>query len=144
MMEQLKSDYLFVYSSLMKGFKSREYDYISQYFCFVSNGKVKGILSDLGHIPVATPSSEGHFIKGELYQIKNTDDFSFAIGQLDDYEGVRPEADEIKLYKRELTTVYKEDESAVNAWIYWYQGNVAGKPVITSGDVMEYIRSKGI
>lgn len=143
-MEQLKSDYLFVYSSLMKGFKSREYDYISQYFCFVSNGKVKGIFSDLGHIPVATPSSEGHFIKGELYQIKNTDDFSFAIGQLDDYEGVRPEADEIKLYKRELTTVYKEDESAVNAWIYWYQGNVAGKPVITSGDVMEYIRSKGL
>lgn len=143
-MEQLKSDYLFVYSSLMKGFKSREYDYISQYFCFVSNGKVKGILSDLGHIPVATPSSEGHFIKGELYQIKNTDDFSFAIGQLDDYEGVRPEADEIQLYKRELTTVYKEDESAVNAWIYWYQGDVAGKPVITSGDVMEYIRSKGL
>jgi len=143
-MEQLKSDYLFVYSSLMKGFKSREYDYISQYFCFVSNGKVKGILSDLGHIPVATPSSEGHFIKGELYQIKNTDDFSFAIGQLDDYEGVRPEADEIQLYKRELTTVYKEDESAVNAWIYWYQGNVVGKPVITSGDVMEYIRSKGL
>ena len=143
-MEQLKSDYLFVYSSLMKGFKSREYDYISQYFCFVSNGKVKGIFSDLGHIPVATPSSEGHFIKGELYQIKNTDDFSFAIGQLDDYEGVRPEADEIQLYKRELTTVYKEDESAVNAWIYWYQGDVAGKPVITSGDVMEYIRSKGL
>lgn len=143
-MEQLKSDYLFVYSSLMKGFKSREYDYISQYFCFVSNGKVKGILSDLGHIPVATPSSEGHFIKGELYQIKNTEDFSFAIGQLDDYEGVRPEADEIQLYKRELTTVYKEDESAVNAWIYWYQGDVAGKPVITSGDVMEYIRSKGL
>lgn len=143
-MEQLKSDYLFVYSSLMKGFKSREYDYISQYFCFVSNGKVKGIFSDLGHIPVATPSSEAHFIKGELYQIKNTEDFSFAIGQLDDYEGVRPEADEIQLYKRELTTVYKEDESAVNAWIYWYQGDVAGKPVITSGDVMEYIRSKGL
>ncbi len=143
-MEQLKSDYLFVYSSLMEGFKSREYDYISQYFSFVSNGKVKGILSDLGDIPVATPSSEGHFIKGELYQIKDAEDFSFAIGQLDDYEGVRPEADEIQLYKRELTTVYKEDESAVNAWIYWYQGDVAGKPVITSGDVMEYIRSKGL
>ena len=143
-MEQLKSEYLFVYSSLMEGFKSREYDYISQYFSFVSNGKVKGILSDLGGIPVATPSSEDHFIKGELYQINNTEDFSFAIGQLDDYEGVRPEADEIQLYKRELTTVYKEDESAVNAWIYWYQGDVAGKPVITSGDVMEYIRSRGI
>lgn len=143
-MEQLKSDYLFVYSSLMEGFKSREYDYISQYFSFVSKGKVKGILSDLGDIPVATPSSEDHFIKGELYQIKNADDFSFAIGQLDDYEGVRPEADEMQLYKRELTTVYREDESAVNAWIYWYQGDVAGKVVITSGDVMEYIRSRGI
>lgn len=143
-MEQLKSDYLFVYSSLMKGFKSREYDYISQYFRFVGKARVKGILSVLGDIPVATPFSEDHFIKGELYQIKNTEDFSFAIGQLDDYEGVRPEADEIQLYKRELTTVYKEEEGTVKAWIYWYQGDVAGKPVIPSGDIMEYIRSRGI
>lgn len=142
-MEAFKSDYIFVYSSLMQGFKNPEYEYISTYFIFVGKAKVKGILSDLGDNPVATPVSESNFIKGELYKIKNADDFSFAIGQLDDYEGVRPEADETRLYKRALTTVYNEDGSAINAWIYWYQGDVAGKPVIASGDVKDYIQSKG-
>lgn len=142
-METVRSDYLFVYSSLMQGFKNPKYDYISTYFSFVGKAKVKGILSDLGDNPVATPVSGNHFIKGELYKINNTDNFSFAIGQLDDYEGVRPEADETRLYKRALTTAYNEDGSAVNTWIYWYQGDVAGKPVIASGDVAEYIQSKG-
>ncbi len=142
-MESPKSNYLFVYSSLLKGFRSHEYDYISGYFSFVSKAKVKGVLSDLDGIPVATPAAGDYFLKGELYQIKSADDFSFAIGQLDDYEGVRPEAGETQLYKRALATVYKEDESAVNAWIYWYQGEVTGKPQVTSGDVTEYIRSKG-
>ncbi|HEY5371449.1 MAG TPA: gamma-glutamylcyclotransferase family protein [Hanamia sp.] len=142
-MESSKSDYLFVYSSLLKGFRSPEYDYISRYFSFVGKAKVKGILSDLDGIPVATPCSEDCFLNGELYQIKSADDFSFAIGQLDDYEGVGPEADEMQLYKRELSTVYREDKSVVDAWIYWYKGDVTGKPRITSGDVVEYIRSKG-
>jgi len=142
-MESLKSEYLFVYSSLLKGFGNPEYDYISRYFSFAGKAKVNGILNDLDGIPVATPASGDYFLNGELYQIKSADDFSFAIGQLDDYEGVRPEADEIPLYKRELATVYKEDKSTEIAWIYWYQGDVTGKPQITSGDVEEYVRSKG-
>ena len=141
-MELSVSDYLFVYSSLREGFNNPEYGYVKKYFSFDSRAKVKGILSDLGNNPVATPTSENHFIKGELYKINNKDEFSFAIGQLDDYEGVEAEADETSSYKRELTTVYKEDGIEVISWIYWYTGNVEGKPVILSGDVMEYIHSK--
>lgn len=141
-MEPLESDYLFVYSSLREGFHSPEYEYVRKYFSFEGKAKVKGILSDLGNNPVATRTSEDHFIKGELYKINNKDEFSFAIGQLDDYEGVKPEADETASYKRELTIVFKEDRSEVKAWIYWYKDAVEGKPVIESGDVLEYISSK--
>lgn len=141
-MEQLKSDYLFVYSSLREGFKSSEYEYVRKYFSFVNRAKVKGILSDLGNNPVATPTTEDCFIYGELYKIINSDEFSYAIGQLDDYEGVKPEADEVRLYKRELTEIYLEDESKVTGWIYWYKGDIGGKPVIESGDVLKYIHSK--
>jgi gamma-glutamylcyclotransferase (GGCT)/AIG2-like uncharacterized protein YtfP len=122
-MESLKSEYLFVYSSLLKGFRNPEYDYISRYFSFAGKAKVNGKLQVIGRIPVATPASEDYVLNGELYQIKSADDFSFAIGQLDDYEGVRPEADEMQLYKRELATVYKEDKSAVTAWIYLPYGH---------------------
>ncbi|HEY5464796.1 MAG TPA: gamma-glutamylcyclotransferase family protein [Hanamia sp.] len=141
-MESLESDYVFVYSSLREGFRRGEYNYISSYFSFVSKAKVKGILSDLGYNPVATPTTENYFIKGELYRINNRDEFSYAIGQLDDYEGVKPEADEKALYKREIATIYKDDGNEIPAWIYWYRGNVKGKPLIESGDVMEYINSK--
>lgn len=143
-MEQQISDYLFVYSSLLEGFQSEEYRYIHQYFRFVSKAKVKGILSDLGDNPVATPTTENYFIKGELYKINNEDEFSFAIGQLDDYEGVSPEAHETPLYVRQLATIFKEDGSEVNSWIYWYNGDVEGKPVIESGDVLEYAKAKNL
>ena len=143
-MKALISDYLFVYSSLLKGFQSEEYRYIHQYFSFIGKAKVKGILSDLGNNPVAKPTTENYFIKGELYKINDRDEFSFAIGQLDDYEGVRPEAYESPLYKRELAIVFQEDESKVNAWVYWYNGDVEGKPIIHSGDVLEYAKSRNL
>ena len=139
---ELVSDYLFVYSSLLKGFQSEEYRYIHQYFSLVGKARVKGILRDLGNNPVVKPTAENYFIKGELYKINDSDEFSFAIGQLDDYEGVRPEAYENPLYKRELAIIFKEDGSQVTAWVYWYNGNVDGRPVIQSGDVLEYARSR--
>lgn len=139
-MEPLISDYLFVYSTLRVGFHNNNYEYIRRYFTLEGDAKVKGILSDLGNNPVATPTTENYFIKGELYRINHENEFSFAIGQLDDYEGVKPEADETASYKRELATVITEDGSEVSAWIYWYNGNVEGKPVIESGDVLEYAK----
>ena len=141
-MEKAHSDFLFVYSSLRMGFQSEKYEYIRRYFSFEGNAKVKGLLSDLGNYPVATPTDENYFIKGELYKINDPNEFSFAIGQLDDYEGVSPETDEAATYRRELTKVFCDDGSVVEAWIYWYNGNVAGKPIIASGDVIDYVQTK--
>ncbi len=141
-MAPLISGFLFVYSSLRVGFQSQQYEYIRRYFTFEGEAMVKGILSDLGDFPVATPTTEDCFIKGELYRINDEQDFSFAIGQLDDYEGVDPEADQTPSYKRELTVVFRENETQENAWIYWYNGNVEGMPRIQSGDVNEYVKSK--
>ena len=143
-MEKLISGYLFVYSSLRIGFRSNDYEYIRQYFTFLGNAKVKGKLSDLGDYPVATPTLEDFFIKGELYRINDENEFSFAIGQLDDYEGIDPEAGESSTYKRELTFVFREEMENVYAWIYWYNGIVEGKPVVASGDVMEYVKAKNL
>jgi gamma-glutamylcyclotransferase (GGCT)/AIG2-like uncharacterized protein YtfP len=136
------SDQLFVYSSLRKGFQQSAYSYITQFFTFKNKAKVKGVLSDLGNQAVATPANGDAFIVGELYELKNNVDFSYAIGQLDGYEGLIAEQDEKPLYRRELTTVFTDDGSAIKAWIYWYNGDVSGMPVISSGDVLEYLESK--
>src|SRR4051812_24409868 len=104
-MEQ-KHQQLFVYGSLRKGFHHPAYDYISRYFSFVSSGRIKGVLHDMGNFPAATPAIVESFIIGELYSIKNEEEFSWAIEQLDDYEGLHVEAGEIPLFRREITDVF--------------------------------------
>jgi gamma-glutamylcyclotransferase (GGCT)/AIG2-like uncharacterized protein YtfP len=133
---------LFVYGSLRSGFKSPAFEYISQYFTFIANAKVKGLLFDMGEYPAAVPTQEDVFIVGELYTINNTDEFGFAIAQLDDYEGVAPEEGQDVLFKREQATIYHHDGSKTTAWIYWFNGNTTGKPKIESGDMLTYLTQK--
>jgi gamma-glutamylcyclotransferase (GGCT)/AIG2-like uncharacterized protein YtfP len=73
--------------------------------------------------------------------VNEENEFSWAIGQLDDYEGVNVESDEMQLYRREITEVHINNEST-HAWIYWYYGDVSGRTMITSGDLMQYLQQK--
>lgn len=132
---------LFVYGSLRSGFRSPAYEYISQFFNFIGEAKVKGKLFDMGSYPAAIPANEETFIAGELYVIRDESEFSWAIGQLDDYEGVNVESDEVQLYRRELAEAIIADKNII-AWMYWYNGDVKGKPEIVSGDVLEYLKNK--
>jgi len=131
---------LFVYGSLRSGFKGHAYEYISRFFSFDGDARVMGRLFDLGHYPAGVPAVDG-FIVGELYTIRSESEFGWAMGQLDDYEGVSVEPDEIQLYKRELVDVFI-DNTITSAWIYWYNGKVDGKPSIESGDLIQYLQQK--
>lgn len=133
---------LFVYGSLRQGFNHAAYEYITQYFNLVGRGKAKGRLFDLGEYPAAVPCEEQFEIIGELYQIINEDEFDYAIAQLDDYEGVDASYDQTSLYTRAISDVILENGTSARAYIYWYTGDVSGKPVVESGDVLEYIQSK--
>ena len=132
---------IFVYGSLRSGFRSPAYEYISRYFDLVGEAKVKGKLYDLGEYPAAKPTDEDKFIVGELYRIRNEKEFSWAIGQLDDYEGVNVAFDETSLYRRDIAEVHIDDK-ITPAWIYWYHGDVENRPVIESGDVLQYLEQK--
>ena len=132
---------LFVYGSLRSGFHSPVYEYISRFFKFIGEARVKGKLFDLGSYPAGVPTTDDHYIIGELYQAINEHEFSWAIGQLDDYEGVSVEPDEMQLYRREVTSVHINNQDT-EAWIYWYNGDVSGKKEIPSGDLLEYLNEK--
>lgn len=132
---------LFVYGSLRSGFRSPVYEYISRFFQFVGEAKVKGKLFDMGSYPAGISTNDDSFIIGELYRANEENEFSWAIGQLDDYEGVTVEPGEVKLYRREITEVYINNQ-VTSAWIYWYNGDVSGRPLITSGDLIQYLQQK--
>lgn len=133
---------LFVYGSLRKGFNSPAYEYMSRYFDLVAQGKVQGKLYDLGEYPAAIPSDEPFFIIGELYTIKQEQEFDWAMAQLDDYEGVEASYDEPALYQRLITEIFLNDGTSVKAWVYWFTGSVDGRPLIHSGDMLEYNLSR--
>lgn len=133
---------LFVYGSLRKGFHHPAYAYISRYFSLLAPGaRVKGTLYDMGEYPAAIPSDDAHTIIGELYHIHNPDEFSWAMAQLDDYEGLNVEAGEKPLYRRDRVTVYTAAGETI-AWIYWFNGSTAGCPVLAHGDVLAYLHQK--
>ncbi len=132
---------LFVYGSLRSGFQHEAYQYIAQYFKPIGHATVKGILFDMGTHPVATPTTNEKFIQGELYTINQPNEFSYIIGQLDDYEGLNAEEGETTLYKREETTVYCNGNEHT-AWVYWFAGNIDGLNQIPSGDVLQYLNEK--
>lgn len=134
---------LFVYGSLRSHFRSPAYEYISRYFNLVGEATVPGRLYDMGDYPAAIPGT-GTLIKGELYTIKSQKEFAWAICQLDDYEGVLVEPHEKPLYRREVVQVLVGGAGGVvvPAWIYWFNGDVSGKPLIPSGDTVSYQQNK--
>lgn len=132
---------LFVYGTLRSNFRNPAYEYIARYFNLVGEATAQGKLFDLGEYPGAVPSNDGSLIRGELYTIKNEREFAWAICQLDDYEGSLTEPHETPLYLREITLI-RIDGTDIPAWIYWYNGDTQGKPLISSGDIQIHEQSK--
>lgn len=133
--------YFFVYGSLRSGFHHPAYEYISTYFELQGPAQAKALLYNMGEFPAAIPTNEEKYLTGELYKIKNEEEFSWAFAQLDDYEGVNAEEDNPPLYRRGIADIYFNDE-IIPAWVYWYNKEVANKPLIISGDVMTYLKNK--
>ena len=132
---------LFVYGSLRSGFRNPAYQYLARYFQLLGDATVKGKLYDMGEYAAAVATDEERFIHGELYQIKEPLEFDWAIAQLDDYEGVNVEVGEQQLYKREVVNAYLNNKP-MQAWIYWFNGDIEGKPEVMSGNMIEYLQQK--
>lgn len=135
----MRTKHLFVYGSLLSGFQLESYEYIRRYFHLIGEATVKGTMYDMGDYPVVTRYDTGRLIKGELYEIRHPAEFTFALAQLDDYEGLYPEEGAEVYYEREAVDVYLGDQ-VVDAWIYWCIRDVSNRPIVESGDMREYAK----
>jgi gamma-glutamylcyclotransferase (GGCT)/AIG2-like uncharacterized protein YtfP len=132
---------LFVYGSLRSGFHNPAYAYLTKHFNALGDAVTKGRFFLNGEIPVAVPATDDHFLTGELYELKNPSEFSWVFEQIDDYEGMNVMPGETALYRREKVTVFREG-SPSTAWIYWFNGPVAGMEEIETGDLIQYLQQK--
>jgi gamma-glutamylcyclotransferase (GGCT)/AIG2-like uncharacterized protein YtfP len=141
-MNQTTVHQIFVYGSLRSGFNAPAFEYISRYFQLVAPAKVRGLLYDMGDYPAAVPTNQDQFLLGELYAIKQDEEFAWALEQLDEYEGINESPEDSPVsFKRELVEVMTESGNTI-AWIYWFSGSIADKPLIASGDVLEYLHQQ--
>ena len=126
----------FFYGTLMTGFDRRRRLGMDSRMSFRGRGWIEGALFDLGLYPAAIPAA-GHKVHGEVFEL--TDPHA-VLPALDEVEGYRPDAVDTSLYVRRKATVYLDDDTAAEAWVYFYNAPLGAAPSIDSGDYLKYLK----
>jgi gamma-glutamylcyclotransferase (GGCT)/AIG2-like uncharacterized protein YtfP len=129
---------LFVYGTLLQPGNSFA-DYIRQNCTYLSAGKLRGLLYDIGEYPGAIiTGNTNSYIYGSIFKLHHPEE---NLRVIDNYEGYGPEQDQPNLYTRSIVLI-ETDNDILDAWIYLYNLPVDGLPQITLGNYAEYIRQK--
>jgi gamma-glutamylcyclotransferase (GGCT)/AIG2-like uncharacterized protein YtfP len=99
---------------------------------FIGNARTPGCLYDLGKYPGFVPSAATHaWVHGEVYDLENAREL---LARLDEYEGCGPNDALPHEYAREQRAVVMDTGEAAMAWVYVFNGSVAGRTEIPNGD----------
>jgi gamma-glutamylcyclotransferase (GGCT)/AIG2-like uncharacterized protein YtfP len=120
----------------MAGFDRRRRAGIDDRLTFLGRGWVTGQLYDVGLYPAAVPADSGR-IRGEVYETSDADLVLEALDAIEGYDHADPDR---SLYQRQSVTVTRDDGSAVDAWIYFYNAPLGHAERIPSGDYLEHFR----
>jgi len=129
---------LFVYGTLMQ--PDNEFAvYLNSNCNFLSRGRVRGTLYDIGDYPgLIINTKVTSIVHGNVYKMNVPAEI---LKQLDFYEGVGPDEEQPNLYTREIRSI-QTDNGSVEAWVYIYNLPVTGYKLISSGNYAEYIKQK--
>lgn len=132
----MNSDYLFVYGTLLKNTQHEMSKFLVSHAVFNGKGFIHGKLYEISWFPGAIISNKpSEKVYGSLYKV---DDFKSVFKVLDNYEGVGEQYQKPNLFKRELVTVFLEDDSSFKTWVYFYNLAVDDLKQITSGDFLKF------
>jgi gamma-glutamylcyclotransferase (GGCT)/AIG2-like uncharacterized protein YtfP len=130
----MKTDHLFVYGTLMRGFDHPMAKLLSASAEFCGGARCQGRLYLVKHYPgLALSDDAADVVFGELYRL-HSPAATFAI--LDDYEGCGPGVAQPQ-YLRQLLPVTREDGSVSEAWTYVYNRPVIQLKRIASGRFLQ-------
>jgi gamma-glutamylcyclotransferase (GGCT)/AIG2-like uncharacterized protein YtfP len=126
-------DYLFVYGTLRKRYDLKLKDRVKDGWKYVGQGKVGAALYDIGSYPGAIKDRSGREVVGDVFSVH---DPANVFRVLDKYEG--------KEFERKKGKVRMRNGKEVNAWIYWYLPDPAGKKPVPNKDYLNYLKNKSI
>lgn len=120
-------NHLFVYGTLRPGFTNPAAQLLHASADHLGPARIRGLLYRIAHYPGLVPSqaTEDHWVKGDLYLLHSPDSTYAA---LDEYEGEE--------YRRTVLPVQFPSGAWQEASVYLYTQDLAGKPLIPSGDCL--------
>ena len=127
----MKSEYLFVYGTLLKDFNSYMSKFLERNSEFVGSGYFQGNLYEISWYPGAVLSNNPeHKVYGHVFKIKNPEK-TFQV--LDDYEGISDSGEHTNEYTRTLIEVYFNETERIYSYVYVYNLPVSNLKHISSG-----------
>ena len=124
------SHYVFVYGTLMRGFRSPVNEQFDACTRFVSEGVVKGYLYEIDRYPgLIIDHSAPQGVYGEVYEILDQS----LLDVLDKYENCSEAFEKPWEYERVLEAIQCGDKS-YQAWVYVYRWPIDSSNLISSGD----------
>ena len=131
----MKTDHLFVYGTLMRGFDHPMAQLLSRSADFVGGARCQGLLYLVKHYPGLVLSDDATAVVfGELYRLRQPQPL---LREFDMYEACGEGFVEPTEYIRKMLPVTLDDGVRCEAWIYVYNRPIAHLPRIASGRFLE-------
>jgi gamma-glutamylcyclotransferase (GGCT)/AIG2-like uncharacterized protein YtfP len=125
---------LATYGTLMRGVGGLDRLGVANRISFVDPCRFGGLLYELGCFPGAVPGAGT--VHGELLRLHDPEVWTV----LDQYEGYDADGEDDSLFVRRRVSLRVPADQA--AWIYWFNGDPAGRPRVPSGDWTTYVEDR--
>mgnify|MGYP002039432243 CR=1 FL=1 len=131
-----KTDHIFFYGTLMRTFPLRARVGIDDWLEYVGDGRVPGLLFDLGTYPglVTDACSE---VRGEVYRILSPAKLFNRIDPIEDYHVMAPSDGQ---YIRQTMDATLDDGRAITVWCYVFNHPLPLSGRIKDGDYRHYVK----
>ncbi|MFC0517497.1 gamma-glutamylcyclotransferase [Mucilaginibacter angelicae] len=128
--------FLFVYGTLLQA--GNEFaEYLNKHCKFISDGKIKGQLYDIGEYPGAViDNTEERYIYGSIFMM---DDPETILKVIDDYEGIGDLYRHPQEYTRDEVAIHT-DNGIISCWMYLYNLPVASYKEVITGNYVQYLK----
>ncbi|HLZ88747.1 MAG TPA: gamma-glutamylcyclotransferase family protein [Puia sp.] len=134
-------NYLFVYGTLRKNYDLKLKEKVKGGLAYVGQAKIGAALYDIGRYPGAVKDRTGKEVVGDVFLVS---DPAAVFGVLDKYEGFEERRAADSEFVRRKGKVRLRGGKELNAWIYWYNFDPAGKTMIRYKDYLNYLKNKSI
>jgi gamma-glutamylcyclotransferase (GGCT)/AIG2-like uncharacterized protein YtfP len=120
---------LFVYGTLLRRSRHPMARFLAERARHLGVAKVRGRLYDLGRYPgMCEPATDADWVHGDLYDLGEG---TTTLAELDAYE--LAESPLPARFDRAVAEATRDDGTRMQAWVWWYRGDVEETQRIQSG-----------